>query len=412
MNRLFGLRWQWALMGCLVAPSYLCAQPRLRVAQQEASQPPGQAAPAIPDAPATQFGLPKGADPYVQNPATSKSVPSLLDAAVPPVSGAPAAPGFAAPGGGSGGLLPPTSDPWQGQVYDPAAGANQAPSLNLVPRDTDGSVFWGEPIRFLQGPRVRYTWLAGGDTSSSLDVSDFDASVVFAIPNFLQRGQPFYVAPSFGLHLWDGPRRPNPADLPSKAFSAYLDSGWRSDPGKAWSTELGVRVGVFTDFDTFTTHSLRILGQGLLHWQATPAVKVRAGVAYLDRNGIKVLPVGGLLWEPNNQTRFDFYFPTPKLAQYLTTLGNYDFWWYVGGEFGGGSWTIKRADGRNDRIDINDVRMTLGLEFGGQALLAEGRRLGFLELGYVFAREIRYVATPSDSFDVGSTIMLRTGIGY
>ncbi|MFP6618347.1 MAG: hypothetical protein VB877_03300, partial [Pirellulaceae bacterium] len=145
MNRLFGLRWQWALMGCLVAPSYLCAQPRLRVAQQEASQPPGQAAPAIPDAPATQFGLPKGADPYVQNPATSKSVPSLLDAAVPPVSGAPAAPGFAAPGGGSGGLMPPTSDPWQGQVYDPADGANQAPSLNLVPRDTDGSVFWGEP---------------------------------------------------------------------------------------------------------------------------------------------------------------------------------------------------------------------------------------------------------------------------
>ena len=103
--------------------------------------------------------------------------------------------------------------------------------------------------------------------------------------------------------------------------------------------------------------------------------------------------MGGLLWEPNNQTRFDFYFPTPKLSQYLTTLGNYDFWWYVGGEFGGGSWTIKRADGRNDRVDINDVRMTLGLEFGGQALLAEGRRLGFLELGYVFAREVRYVAS-------------------
>jgi hypothetical protein len=125
-----------------------------------------------------------------------------------------------------------------------------------------------------------------------------------------------------------------------------------------------------------------------------------------------MLPVGGLLWQPNNRTRFDFYVPTPKLSQYLTTFGNYDFWWYVGGEFGGGSWTIKRADGSNDSIDMNDVRLTLGLEFGSQALMAEGRRLGFVEMGYVFAREVEYLVSPADSFNMAGTIMLRAGVGY
>lgn len=391
---------------CVLITATAVGQPRVRVAQQE---PAGTA--VIPDTPNAQIGLPKGIDPYVQNPPATNTPPSLLDSTVPAVSGAPQAPSFASPGN-SGGLVPPSSDPWQGQPYNGASGEGAAPGLDLVPRDTDGSVFWGEKIRFLQGPRVRYTWLGGGGSSSSVGITDVDASIVFAIPNFLRRGQPFYVAPSFGLHLWDGPFPPNSGDLPSKAYSAYLDAGWRSDPTRNWSTELGARVGVFTDFNTLTTGSIRFLGQGLVHWQATPAVTLRLGVAYLDRNGIKMLPVGGLLWQPNNQTRFDFYVPTPKLSQYLTTFGNYDFWWYVGGEFGGGSWTIKRADGSNDSVDINDVRLTLGLEFGSQGLLAEGRRLGFVEMGYVFAREIEYLVSPSDSFNMAGTIMLRAGVGY
>ena len=54
-------------------------------------------------------------------------------------------------------------------------------------------------------------------------------------------------------------------------------------------------------------------------------------------------PAGGILWRPNPQTYFDIYFPKPKLAQYLYTVGNTDVWWYLNGEIGGGSWTIERG---------------------------------------------------------------------
>ena len=49
----------------------------------------------------------------------------------------------------------------------------------------------------------------------------------------------------------------------------------------------------------------------------------------------------------------------------------------------------------SDRIDINDIRVTLGLEWGQATLLQQGRRTGFVEVGWVTTREVVYVETPS-----------------
>jgi hypothetical protein len=270
----------------------------------------------------------------------------------------------------------------------------------------------GAPTQLIHGPRFRHTWLGGSDLQSH----DTDLSLVLTYPNFLFSNQPLYVAPSFALHLWDGPGPPQVApetDLPSRAYSAYLDTLWRSDPNLFFGGEAGVRVGLFTDFDTLNSDSLRIMGQGLLRLRVTPTVTARGGVIYVNRNRIKLIPAGGILWQPNPQTRFDIYFPQPKLAQYLTTLGNQDLWWYVGAEYGGGSWTVKRAvDGQSDQVDINDIRLVLGLEWGPGEWFREGRRLGFLEAGWVTDRELLYARRVDDSTSLSDTFMLRAGIGY
>jgi len=172
-----------------------------------------------------------------------------------------------------------------------------------------------------------------------------------------------------------------------------------------------VRPGIFTDFETLNTHSLRIMGQGLFRVQTTPTTAVRAGVMYIDRNDLKLLPAFGLLWTPNPQTRFDVYFPHPKLAQHLTTLANHDLWWYIAGEYGGGAWTVER-ELLSDRIDINDIRLMLGLEWGQAALLQQGRRTGFVEIGWVTAREVVYVATPDQTSKLSDSWMVRAGWNY
>lgn len=268
-----------------------------------------------------------------------------------------------------------------------------------------------QTMRFFLGPRVRHTWVASDNDPDALETNDTDVSLVFGVPNFLASTQPLYLIPSFSMHTFDGPRQAG-SDLPGRAYSAFLDVGWESDPIRTFGLELGSRLGVFTNFDTFNSDSFRVMAKALARVRLTPNATLRGGVFYIDRNRYKVIPAGGILWIPNQDTRFDLFFPEPKLAHYLTTLGTQDLWWYITGYYGGGTWTIKRAAGTEDSIDINDFRIAVGLDIGRNDMLRQGRRLGFIEAGYAFHRELLYRLNPGDNLDLKDAFVLRAGFGY
>ena len=271
-------------------------------------------------------------------------------------------------------------------------------------------------VRLFQGPRIRHTWLPGtdgfkGKKDNAIETNDTDVSLVFAIPNFLNSTRPLYIIPSYSQHEWEGPSVVG-SDLPGSAFSAFLDTGWESNPVQTLGIELGARVGVFSAFDAVNSESIRIQGKALGRLRLTPTSTLRAGVFYIDRNKIKLIPAGGILWIPNQDTRFDLFFPEPKLAHYLSTVGNSDIWWYLTGYYGGGAWTIKQTDGTNDEIDINDIRLMMGLEFGKSDQIRQGFRLGFVEAGYAFNRELIYNVRSSSNLDLQNSFVLRAGFAY
>jgi hypothetical protein len=276
----------------------------------------------------------------------------------------------------------------------------------IFPNGTPQQWDLSQSIRFIQDLRIRDTYVGGGDDPNDLGINDTEVAVTFTVPNFLTTGQPLFISPAFALHLWDGPAD-MPADLPPQAYSAYLDFQWASDPNLQIGAELGFRIGVYSDFHTLNEFSLRPQGMGLGVFRLTPQLTFKAGAMYLNRNKIKILPAGGVLWTPTPQVRFDFFFPQPKLSAYLTTVGQYEVWWYVAGEYGGGAWTIERTDGTSDRVDINDIRVSAGIEWTGPRGLT-----GFVEGGFVFKRQVIYVVDPSDSFDPGDTYMIRAGLSF
>jgi len=313
---------------------------------------------------------------------------------------------FGGPPGGAGSAFPSQTPP----VLFPNRG-NQ-PSL-LDGQSMPDFSRWAEPFRVFQRPRFQYAWLFGGSGGPrDLDQSEIDVSAGVAIPNFLYSQQPIFVFPSFSMQLWDGPEELTGQDLPGQVYSAYLDTMWRSNPKSPFGGEIGVRVGVFTDFDTITTDSLRIQGTGLGRINVTPTITVRAGVMYLDRVKVKLLPVGGILWQPTPQMRLDFYFPRPKFSRYMVTMGTFDLWGYIGGEYGGGSWTIRRPlpIPLSDRVDLNDIRLIAGFEWGLSDELRSGQRTGFIEAGWILDREVIFAA--GGSFTLRDTVMIRAGIGY
>lgn len=335
--------------------------------------------------------------------------------------------------------LPPQGGVFGGQPTQPVApqgfGAVPDPAFNTAPGaqfpngfgpitgPNWGSPDWGwgdglvlqEPLRLIQGPRFRHGWIYGRG-SRELGINETDISVAVAFPNFLHTTQPLYILPSFSLQMWDGPKgppHPAMADLPGQTYSAFIDTGWESDRGQMVGFELGLRVGVFSDFSTMTSDSLRVMGKGLVRYRITPALSVRAGIIYIDRLDLKLLPAGGILWEPNSLTRFDFYFPNPKAARYWKTIGNQDVWGFIAAEYGGGSWTIERAvDGLTDRFDYNDIRLGAGVEWGSTELIRDGRRLGFVEVAWVTQRRVLYNRRGIDNFRMTDSVMVRAGFGY
>jgi len=310
----------------------------------------------------------------------------------------------ASPYGATTPLAPPPGAP--PTFGPPLPSATPPPPQYVFPNGTPQPFDITQSVRFIQDVRLRDTYVGGGNDPNDLGINDTEVAATFTVPNFLTTGQPLFISPAFALHLWDGPMN-LPADLPGSAYSAYLDAQWASDPTLQLGVELGFRLGVYTDFHTLNDHSLRPQGLGLGVFRLTPTLTAKVGAMYLNRNKIKILPAGGLLWTPTPQVRFDIFFPQPRLSAYLTTVGRYELWWYIAGEYGGGAWTIQRADGTSDRIDINDIRVSAGIEWTGPRGLT-----GFVEGGFVFKRQVIYVVTPADNFNPGDSYMVRAGIAF
>ncbi|MEI8213676.1 MAG: hypothetical protein WCI02_16125 [Planctomycetota bacterium] len=285
-----------------------------------------------------------------------------------------------------------------------------------------------EAVRFCQGVRFRYTYLPGNTDFGTINTeevasNDAEVSIVFAWPKFLGCSQPLYIMPAYVQTLWAGPVTPDDPyvvdgqiypgqQLPPNAFAAYLDHSIESDPKQTFGGELGFRIGVFSAFNAISNQSIRLQGKALARLRCTPNSTLRGGIYYLDRNKIKLLPAFGVLWTPNQDTRWDIFFPEPTFAHYLTTCGNTDVWWYLTGYYGGGNWTIEQPNGVNDSVDINDIRVMLGFETGRNDLLRQGFRSCFYEVGYAFNRELVYRYDTPANINLQDSLVFRAGFGY
>lgn len=384
--------------------------------QPAAGIPSGYSATGLPPAGIPPTSIPPAASlgPGIQ-PFDPYALPSANPSLPPPLTGPP--PGFNVP---SLPAPPPGSAPtW------PAPGLSGSATPYGAPPPSAGGVAGGPPTgsnglpqvgtgppfrRLFQDTGFRHTWLGGSD-GDELQMHDSEFSTTAYFPNFLGSQGPLRVTPGFVFHFLDGPSPPETADLPSRLYSGYVDAGWYPQFAEQFGADINVRAGVFSDFDTVTTHSIRFMGTGVGVIRVNDATALKLGVSYIDRNKVKLLPAAGVLWTPNAQTRWDIFFPAPKLATYWKTVGNSQLWWYLGAEYGGGAWTISREEapdaGASERIDINDIRVLVGLEWHNL-----NRWYGFIEGGYVFDREIYYVVVPGDRTKLDNTFMLRGGVSW
>jgi hypothetical protein len=313
----------------------------------------------------------------------------------PSLSPYPSAPTMA-----PGTYSPYAPSPYAPTPYSPAPAPSALYPEGIQMPQSDFSM--QQTLKFMQDIRLRWTWLAyTGD--NPLGVNDVETNVTFAVP-FLQIKSPLMITPGFAIHFFQGPvtEFPQFATLPPRTYDAYLDTAWYPRVNNWFSAQVGARVGVYSDFNTFNTNSIRVMGRGLGVVRLTPTLEVAAGVVYIDRVLVKILPAGGLIWVPNPDAWWEILFPNPRGSRRWTTLGNTDLWYYITGEYGGGSWTSDEAG----QFDYNDLRVSGGLESIGMRGFH-----AFFEVGFVWNRKVIY-RDGDPAFPASDTVMLRAGAAY
>ena len=259
--------------------------------------------------------------------------------------------------------------------------------------------------RALQGVEFDSTYLArrGREGFGSAD-QELTSTVAIPFP-FLIDESAFLFTPDGQAHFLDGPDAP---DLPPRLFDASLQVAWVGKLPHNFAYDIGIQPGWHSDGENETNTAFRLPFYLAAGYRVQPNLLVGVGAAYLDRVDVHWVPLAGLIWVPDEKTRgFELVPPRPRIAHRFWVGNGFERWWYFAGEFGGGQYAIRRADGANDVTDIEDWRIINGME-----QVPTNGGLGFrIEYGYVFARHVSY-ASGTSSFDPPSTLMARLGVVY
>jgi hypothetical protein len=326
------------------------------------------------------------------------------------------------PAGVSAGGTAYSSDSGPGPAAAPAAYERFDPGVQAIappyePVPTSPASTAAGPVGPLQVVSLTTTWLAGEDPG----FWDFELAAVFGFP-FPTIKSPLRVTPGFDWHLVDGPDGPKfppwfpgpwrraiemrVPDLPPRLHDAYVDFKWTWPVRPDVAIDVGATPGWHSDFETGSSNALRVPARLIGRYRYLPDTELVLGIAYLDRDDVSFLPVGGINWtSPDGLLELELVFPRPRLSRQLGVWPG-DFWWYVGGEFGGGSWAVRRVNGTDDVLNYYDIRLLLGLE------RRTGKYQGWnLEIGYVFARNIEF-RSGIGNFEPDDTLLLRGGLRF
>ncbi|MBN1394874.1 MAG: hypothetical protein JW959_07615 [Pirellulales bacterium] len=249
------------------------------------------------------------------------------------------------------------------------------------------------------------TWLAPGGYDG-MGMTDVGLEAIFALP-CPTIDSPLLITPGFAAHYLDGPQR---ADLPPRLHEGYVQFRWLSQVTPKLGLDLAITPAAYGDFQQETADSFRLTGHAAGAWNLTDKAKLVLGAAYLDRPDVQTIPIGGIVWTPREDVKFDMVFPHPRVSRRIHWDWNpgdeKQNWLYIAGEFAGDAWAIERSDGASDQVVLSDYRVILGLE-----RRVAGGLSSKVEVGYVFSRRIRY-ASDTPEYWPTDTVMIRGGLTY
>jgi hypothetical protein len=252
---------------------------------------------------------------------------------------------------------------------------------------------------FFQKFSLSATWLAGEPSLTDMGIVETESFITVALP-FPTTEWPLLITPYLQVRSLSGPTSP---ELPATLYETYVDFLWVPRLSPSVRGILALTPSIYSDFEPASDDGFRFAGKGLVRWDIRDEqLQLLAGVLYLNREDIRVLPAGGIIWRPSPEYDLEFIFPRPKLARRFAFTDVSEDWVYVSGEFGGNSFAVSTVAGARDTVTLRDWRVMVGWERrrdGGAGMRVEA--------GYVFSRSIEFLHSATPDFHPDNTFLLR-----
>jgi len=208
--------------------------------------------------------------------------------------------------------------------------------------------------------------------------------------------------PSLRVHFLDaGPG----VDAPDQLYDIGLQGVFVRKLNDRWMTQFMLGPVIRSDFQG-DGETIDVIGIGMARWQASPRLAFMFGAVATGVEEFPVAPLLGLQYAPNDSLIFELMVPQPKISARLFQTRETEYWGYLAGKFGGGRWQVLRNSGESDELRYNDFRLVVGLESRH-----EQRGTSFLEVGYVFGRDLEFESGRGDR-SLDDTVSLSAGFRW
>lgn len=320
------------------------------------------------------------------------------------------------------GQLPPVVSPstsatkiGESTVYDstapfvlPPVTGDDPEFAPITPTFDDDATTIQKVFKYRDDISASYMFVPKG-SSNGLGMHEVEGRILFAFPWETMRERTclnngfFLLTPSFRYNHWSQTDVPATAfKMPDSTFDAGLTTLFATNL-RDLEVKVEVSVGVASSFKKVNCDAFYVRGRamGALPIDVDKQVMATGGLIYYDRIEYKIVPSGGLIWRPNKQNIVRLVYPDPRWSRYIGKLSNEtDWWFYVGGEIGGGRWLIEDRD-QTFNTDYDDYRVGLGLTFDCDKLK------GCVEVGGAFDRKL--VSKQGVWYEPKDAVYLKTG---
>ncbi|MDA0590065.1 MAG: hypothetical protein O3C17_18855 [Planctomycetota bacterium] len=207
------------------------------------------------------------------------------------------------------------------------------------------------------------------------------------------------IEPFFAAHTLD-----SDLDAPSRLFSTGINAMWLERVNDQVALTFAVNPSVSGD-DAEFGRTVRVFAMGAVAWDWIPdELRLTTGAAWLGRSDIGVVPAAGLEWTPNDDWNVSLILPRPRVSRRLTNTETSETWLYAAGSINGGTFDVRRADGKADELSLTEFQTAVGVDVTNEQF---GR--AFCEIGAGFGRKLQYERGAEEvTFDPG--VVLRMGV--